>query len=171
MPPTRAMAVLSVLITTTLTMTVAGAQQSDSFIGDPERGRYVYRSVGYCGNCHGWPGDGITGTMLQAPRAPSLRKSKLDAELLYEVIRCGIPTTAMPYHGRTAYKSEPCFGLVLADFPTESPPRRGKTFSDKDIAHVVAFLQAKVIGRGEPTFEECADFYDNPNASACRILK
>lgn len=171
MSSTRAMAVLSVLIALFLPVPVAGAQQSDSLVGDPERGKYVYRSLGYCGNCHGWPGDGITGTMLQAPRAPNLRQSKLDAELLYEVIRCGIPTTAMPYHGRTAYKSDPCFGLVLSDFPAESPPRRGKTFGDKDIVHLVAFLQAKVIGRGEPTFDECADFYDNPNASACRILK
>lgn len=169
MPMTHAVAVSLALVT--LTTPMAMAQQEDDMIADPDRGKVVYREVGYCGNCHGWPGDGLTGTMLQAPAAPSLRMSDLDTEALYEIIKCGLPGTPMPYHGRTAYRDDSCDGMALSDFAPENKPRRGKTFSDKDIANVVAYLEADVIGRGEPTFEECADFFEDPDASACRRFK
>lgn len=169
MPMTRAMAVSLALVTLSTPMTMA--QPANDLDGDPERGKVVYRSVGYCGNCHGWPGDGLTGTMLQAPAAPSLRETDLDTETLYQVIKCGLPGTAMPYHGRTAYRDGSCYGMSLSDFAPENKPTRGKTFGEKDIANVVAYLETSVIGRGDPTFEECADFFDDPDASACRRLK
>ncbi len=73
----------------------------------------------------------------------------------------------MPYHDRAAYRDGRCFGMALADFAEGSEPVRGKTFSDRDVANVVAFLEIYVIGRGEPTFSECTEFYDNPSAAAC----
>ncbi|GKY88286.1 c-type cytochrome [Sinisalibacter aestuarii] len=155
----------------TLTTPMALAQMEDGLAGDPERGKVVYRSVGYCGNCHGWPGDGLTGTMLQAPAAPSLRESTLDTETLFEIIKCGLPGTPMPYHGRTAYRDDSCYGMALADFAPENKPRRGKTFSDADITNLVAYLETSVMGLGEPTFEECADFFDNPDARPCSRFK
>jgi len=169
MPMTRAVAVSLALVP--LVTPVAMAQQAPDLAGDPERGKVVYRSIGYCGNCHGWPGDGLTGTMLQAPAAPSLRDSDLDTETLYEIIMCGVPGTAMPFHGRTAYRDGNCHGMALSDFAPDMKPRRGKTFSEKDVANVVAFLETRVMGLGEPTFEECADFFDDPDASTCRRLK
>lgn len=150
---------------------VSTAQQAEVPVGDAARGKIVYRSVGYCGNCHGWSGDGETGIMLQAPRGGNLRQSALDTETLIEVVKCGLPGTPMPYHGRAAYRDEPCYGLVLTDFEAGNQPVRGKTFSNQDILNLVAYLQAKVIGLGEATFEECTDFYDNPAASACRSLQ
>lgn len=150
---------------------VAQAQQTDDQVGDPERGKVVYRSIGYCVNCHGWPGDGKTGLLLQAPAGPSLRESQLDTAALIETIGCGRPGTQMPFHDRAAYRDDRCFGLVMSDFDPGTGPRRGKTFSDKDVLNVVAYLQKYVIGRGEPTFEECAEFYDNPSARACDSMK
>ena len=143
------------------------AQESGETTGDPERGRVVYRSVGYCVNCHGWAGDGKSGTNLQAPIGPNLRETAMDTAALIEVIGCGRPGTPMPYHDRAAYRDGGCFGMALEDFSPGSEPVRGKTFSDRDVANVVAFLQSYVIGRGEPTFAECAEFYDNPSAAAC----
>lgn len=156
-----------VLLSTPMTI----AQESQEMVGDPERGKVVYRSVGYCGNCHGWPGDGITGILLQAPRGANLRQSTLDAEGLFEVIKCGLPGTAMPFHGRTAYRDDTCYGMTMSDFEPTNKPRRGKTFKDEDIVNLVAFMQTKMLGLGEPTLEECADFFDNPDASACSRFK
>lgn len=147
------------------------AQETDQHIGDPERGRVVYRSVGYCGNCHGWAGDGKSGTNLQAPVGPNLRETPLDTAALIEVIGCGRPGSAMPYHDRAAYRDGRCFGMGLDDFAPGNAPPRGKTFSDRDVANIVAYLESYVIGRGEPTYEECAEFYDNPSARACAGLR
>lgn len=147
------------------------AQQTDDQSGDPERGKVVFRSVGYCVECHGWAGDGKSGTSLQAPVGSNLRETELDTTGLIEVIGCGIPGTPMPFHDRAAYRDGRCFGMDLDDFEQGTAPDRGKTFSDRDVANVVAYLQASMIGLGEPTYEECAEFYDNPDAAACRNLK
>jgi hypothetical protein len=148
--------------------TVGLAQDAGARVPDPDRGRVVYRSVGYCVSCHGWAGDGESGTNLQAPIGPNLRETSLDTAALIEVIGCGRPGTPMPYHDRAAYRDGRCFGMALADFDDGAAPVRGRTFSDRDVANVVAFLQTSIIGRGEPTQAECVAFYDNPDAAACR---
>lgn len=160
-----------ILALVTLAAPAVRAQENGTQLGDPERGRVVYRSVGYCVNCHGWPGDGSSGTNLQAPVGPNLRETLLDTEALIEVIGCGRPNSPMPYHDRAAYRDGRCFGMALSDFEAGTAPVRGKTFSDRDVANVVAYLQEYVIGRGEPTFEECVEFYDNPSAHACSSLR
>lgn len=170
----RAVAMLPVVMTfglATLAATMTRAQDAADPVGDPERGRVVYRSVGYCTNCHGWAGDGKSGTNLQAPVGPNLRETGLDTAGLIEVIGCGRPGTPMPYHDRAAYRDGRCFGMTLQDFSPGSEPRRGKTFSDRDVANVVAFLETYMIGRGEPTLAECTEFYDNPSAAACSGLR
>lgn len=174
MPLNRVISVLLAVVSlalVTLASSATRAQQTDDVVGDPERGKIVYRSVGLCVNCHGWPADGKTGLFLQAPAGPNLRQTTLDTEGLTEVIACGIPGTSMPFHDRAAYRDDRCFGMVTSDFAPGTEPVRGKTFSDRDVANVVAYLQTRVIGLGEPTYEECADFFDNPSAAACRNLK
>ena len=169
MPLARAVAMSLALFMLAAPMTKA--QEARDLVGDPERGKVVYRSVGYCGNCHGWPGDGITGILLQAPRGANLRETRLDKDQLIEVIRCGLPGTPMPYHDRAAYREGRCHGLTMADFEPGGKPVRGKTVSEQDLANLVAFLQTRMIGLGEPTFAECTDFFDNPDAKACSRLK
>lgn len=160
------LATLTLALVTLAAPAVLGQNAGES-AGDPERGKVVYRSVGYCVNCHGWAGDGKSGTNLQAPIGPNLRETALDSAGLIEVISCGRPGTPMPYHDRAAYRDGRCFGMALSDFAQGSAPVRGKTFTDKDVLNVVAFLEAKVIGKGEATRADCAEFYDNPDASAC----
>lgn len=147
------------------------SQEGSDPVGDPERGRIVYRSVGYCVDCHGWAGDGKTGTRLQAPIGPNLRDTTLDTAALLETIGCGRPGTPMPYHDRAAYRDGRCFGMSLEDFASGSEPRRGRLFSDRDVRNVVAYLQTYMIGAGEPTLEQCETFYDNPSAAACNGLR
>lgn len=161
------------LVTLNAPMTQAqqANDQARDLGGDPERGRVVFRSVGYCVSCHGWAGDGKSGTNLQAPVGPNLRETELDTEALMEVIGCGRPGTPMPYHDRAAYRDGRCLGMELSDFAPGTAPERGKTFSDRDVANVVAYLQTYVIGLGEATYAECAEFYDNPDAYACASLQ
>ncbi|MGV8830828.1 MAG: c-type cytochrome [Devosia sp.] len=155
----------------TMATSMTWAQQSGDPVADPERGKIVFRSIGYCVSCHGWAADGKTGTNLQAPAGPNLRETELDTKALTEIIGCGIPGTAMPYHDRAAYRDNRCYGMAMSDFDPGAAPVRGKTFSDRDVANVVSYLQTYVIGLGEPTYAECTDFFDNPDAKACRRLK
>jgi mono/diheme cytochrome c family protein len=155
----------------TLAAPMTEAQQAADLVGDPVRGKIVFRTVADCVNCHGWAADGKTGVNLRAPAGPNLRETKLDKAGLIETIRCGRPGTAMPYHDRAAYRDGFCNGMALSDFAPGNEPKRGKTFSDQDLADVVAYLQAHVIGLGEPTHTECVDFFDNPSAKACAELK
>ena len=111
--------------------------------GDPEKGRLVYQRVGVCVNCHGWPGDGQTGTnpMVHVQGA-NLRETKLDAQGLYDVIRCGIPGTQMPYHDSVSYKDDRCSGKRLSDFAADQQPVMGKTFSERQMVDLIAYLES-----------------------------
>lgn len=163
MPLIRALS----LVLVTLMAPAAGAEQA----ADAERGKIVFRTTGGCVNCHGWAADGKTGVNLRSPTGANLRESAMELETLIEVIRCGLPGTAMPYHDKAAYRDGRCHGMVMADFDKESAPVRGKSLRDEDIASVAVYLQSRVIGLGEPTLAECAEFFDNPAASACSTLK
>lgn len=174
MPLRRAVTVSFAAVTLALITMVAPmtrAQQAIELIGDPERGKIVFRSIGNCVNCHGWAADGVSGVNMRAPTGPNLRETTLDTASLTEVIKCGLPGTPMPYHDRAAYRDDRCYGMVMSDFASGSKPTRGKTFNDKSIANVVAYLQTHVIGLGDPTYAECAEFFDNPAARACRNLR
>lgn len=143
-----------------------------ALVGDPERGRIVFQRVGYCVNCHGWAGDGQSGRNPMSPgSSANLRETQLDTEGLTEVIKCGRPGTQMPYHEAAAYRDDRCYGMVMADFDPGSEPVRGKTFRDKQLADLIAYLQTHEIGRGKPNYEECADYYGTSADKACSYLK
>jgi len=154
------------------TAALAEFNPTPEFNGDPERGKAVYQKVGICVNCHGWAGDGKSGRNPRSPDAgANLRESGLDAQGLYDVIRCGLPGTQMPYHDAASYKDDRCFGMVEADFEPGMAPIRGKTFREKDIVNLVAYMQQHMIGLGKPTYEECADYYGDSAAKNCSYLK
>jgi mono/diheme cytochrome c family protein len=141
-------------------------------VGDPERGKVVYQRVGNCTYCHGWAGDGKHGKHPRSPGvAANLRESELDAAAMMEVVRCGIPGTAMPYHVAQAYKNpDLCFGLTMDDFDAGQKPERGKTFRENDVANVVAYIQETMRGKGEVTLEECESIL-KPGDTACDFLR
>jgi hypothetical protein len=140
--------------------------------GDAEKGKLVYQRVGVCVNCHGWPADGVTGTNpMVHVQGPNLRQTQLDAQGLYDVIRCGIPGTQMPYHDSVSYKDDRCHGMLMSDFPTAQQPIRGKTFSEHQMVDLVAYLEKYVVGRGKPTYQECALYFDTSADKYCSYLK
>jgi len=168
-PAVSLAAVTLALVTLAAPMTLA--QQAADPVGNPERGKIVFRTPGLCVDCHGWAADGKTGVNLRAPAGPSLRETTLDKAALIEVIKCGRPGTPMPYHDRAAYRDDRCYGMTMSDFDSGNKPKRGKSLGDDDVADVVAYLQTHVIGLGKPTLEECAAFFDNPAAKACNSLR
>ncbi len=143
-----------------------------ALVGDPKRGKIVFQRVGYCVNCHGWAGDGQSGrNPLSHAAAANLRETKLDAQGLFDVIRCGIPGTEMPFHDGASYKDGRCFGMLMSDYDADSKPVTGNTMRTQDIMNVVAYLQSAVIGKGKPNYEECAAYFDAHADTACAYLK
>ncbi|HHY49730.1 MAG TPA: cytochrome c [Alphaproteobacteria bacterium] len=141
--------------------------------GDPERGKTVFQNVGHCVECHGWGGDG-TGSNPRSPgAAANLRETQLDTDALLEVIACGIPGTPMPYHLSSAYKSYECYGgMKLEDFGEGEGPHKGKTFREKDVLNVVAFIQQhfQPLAGTKPDLAECEAFF-KPGSRNCAGLK
>ena len=139
--------------------------------GDAERGKQIYQRVGVCVNCHGWAADGESGTNpMVHVQGSNLRQTKLDAQGLYDVIRCGIPGTQMPYHDQTSYKDDRCNGLLMSDIAPDQQPVKGKTFREEQMVDLIAYLEKYVIGHGKPTYEECALYFESADKS-CSYLK
>lgn len=140
--------------------------------GDSEKGRRVYQRLGICVNCHGWAGDGQAGrNPLSHAVGANLRETKLDAQGLYDVIRCGLPGTQMPYHDQTSYKDDRCFGLTMKDFASGAEPIKGKTMREAQMVDLIAYLEKYTVGHGEPTHEECALYYGTSADKFCAGLK
>jgi mono/diheme cytochrome c family protein len=153
-----------------LAVTGQGALALDVSQGDADRGMKIYKDKA-CTECHGWSGDGLNGRHPRSPQGADLRVTALENDHLAEVIRCGRPFTPMPYHDNVAYKDDRCYGMVAADFdPGEMPPR-GKTFREKDLIDLVAYLRRDVIGQGDQTYENCAAFFGSSADRFCAYLK
>lgn len=140
--------------------------------GDAEKGKLVYQRLGVCVNCHGWAGDGESGRnpMVHVAGA-NLRQTKLDAQGLYDVIRCGIPGSQMPYHDQASYKDDRCNGMLMSDFAPDQKPVMGKTFGEHQMVDLIAYLEKYVVGHGKPTYEECALYFGTSADRSCSYLK
>ncbi len=129
-------------------------------------GKNIYASKATCSFCHGWSGLGDG-----APRAAlpglSLRETALTREDLIEVVQCGRPGTRMPHHDGFAYRDDRCYGSTGRELGRDKPDRADTVIQKREIAAVVEYLLAKVIGRGPITVGECEEYFQ-PGASACQ---
>jgi mono/diheme cytochrome c family protein len=138
---------------------VASAAQAQN--GDRVRaGVATWRNSG-CADCHGAFADGEK-QRDEMPTGANLRTTKLDAAGLKETISCGRPGTGMPSFDEDAWRVRPCNGQ-----PPGTPPGylfpAPATLTQDEIEAVVAYLQARVIGKGPVTKEECLLYYtDDP---------
>lgn len=140
--------------------------------GDAEKGKQVYQRVGLCATCHGWPADGQTGRNPMARgAAANVRETQLDPQGLFDVIRCGIPGTQMPYHDSGSYKDDRCHGLLMSDFEAGQQPVKGKSLNEHQMVDLIAYLEKYVIGLGKPTYEECVLYFDTTADKNCAFLK
>ena len=132
-----------------------------------EFGKDIYKTKARCQFCHRWDGAGDQG---YGGNALSLRKTELTRDQLAEVVKCGRLATPMPYHDKFAYTDKRCFGVSRDQAGGDTPPDPNQFLQPSEIVAVVNYVVAKIVGRGEPTYEECADFWGK-DTRQCEPLK
>jgi mono/diheme cytochrome c family protein len=131
-------------------------------------GLEIWKSSG-CADCHGAFADGEK-DRDEAPTGANLRTSRLDAAALKQTISCGRPGADMPSFDEGAYTARACGGRPLGAAPDNLYPAP-KKLSPAEIDTLIAYLQARVIGRGRITRDECLFYYYDALSSSCDDLK
>jgi mono/diheme cytochrome c family protein len=128
---------------------VALAQNGDAV----KAGLDIWRSSG-CSECHGPFANGEK-ERDEAPDGANLRQARLDAAALKLTISCGRPGTGMPaFDGGSTL----CAGRQNGDYPA---PR---ALNSGEIDAVVTYLQARILGKGRITKQDCLlYYYDKPD--------
>ncbi len=125
-------------------------------------GLATWRSSG-CADCHGSFANGEK-DRDEMPTGANLRTTRLGAVELKQTISCGRPGTGMPSFDEGAYKVRACNGQALGAAPSDLFPAPA-TLTPDAIDNVVAYLQARVIGKGRTiSKQECLFYYsDEPD--------
>jgi mono/diheme cytochrome c family protein len=131
-------------------------------------GLELWKSSG-CADCHGAFADGEK-DRDEAPTGANLRTSRLDAVALKQTISCGRPGADMPSFDEGAYTARACGGRPLGAAPDNLYPAP-KKLSPAEIDTLITYLQARVIGRGRITRDECLFYYYDALSSSCDDLK
>ncbi len=131
-------------------------------------GLSVWRSSG-CSECHGAFADGEK-ERDEAPSGANLRQTRLDDATIAETIRCGRPSAGMPSFGDDAYKVRGCYDQPPGPRPDDLYPA-GVTLNAAQIADVVTYLRARIVGKRAVTPEECAFYYGDQASSFCDEAK
>jgi hypothetical protein len=89
-----------------------------------------------------------------------LRTTRLDGAGIKLTLSCGRPGTGMPSFDAGAYTVRACSGRPLGARPDNLQPTP-RTLSLDEIDTLVAYLQARIVGHGKVTHEECLFYYDD----------
>jgi mono/diheme cytochrome c family protein len=128
---------------------LAAAQNEDKV----KAGLELWKGSG-CSDCHGAFANGEK-DRDEAPTGANLRTSRLDAAALKRIISCGRVGAEMPAFIEGAGSAPVCSGQGAGEYPA---PR---TLTSDQIDAVIAYLQARIVGRGRITKAECMTYYDN----------
>jgi len=143
-------AVILVIAAITLTCSTAAFAQNEDKV---KAGVTAWRNSG-CADCHGAFANGEK-ERDESPTGADLRRARLNAEELKLAIRCGRPGTGMPAFEEGA-SGCPGGGGDLYPAPSKLSP--------EEIDNVVAYLQARIVGKGKITKQECLLYYtDKPD--------
>jgi mono/diheme cytochrome c family protein len=132
-----------------------------------EFGKEIFKSKAVCQYCHKWDASGDQG---YGGNALSLRATQLTPEQMTEVVKCGRPTTGMPYHDRFAYTDKRCYGYTREQMGNDMPPAGNDFLSAREVDAVVKYLFAKDVGRGPATYEDCVEFWGT-DTRQCEPMK
>src|ERR1700758_4037704 len=123
-------------------------------------GKRLYQEKATCGFCHGWSGDGA-GDPQSPGKAANLRQTKLNHDQLVEIVRCGVPGgTAMPHFDKFAWtKGDECFGMTETEVGDKKPPNPTAGLQKREIGAIVAYIEAKIVGKGPPTVADCEEYF------------
>jgi Cytochrome c len=153
--------ILTVAVGVLANATPAPAQNPDKV----KAGLAAWKNSG-CAECHGSFADGEK-QRDESPTGANLRTTRLDAAALKLVISCGKPGgEGMPAFDEGAYKVRVCYDRPLGAPPDNLYPN-STTLTPDQIDAVIAYLQARIIGKGRVTKEECLAYYaDRPDECA-----
>lgn len=126
-------------------------------------GYNVWKTKIDCGRCHGWAGNGAPDDP-RSPKGADIRATQLNREQLIEVIKCGRPGTGMPHYDARAYEDDRCYGATREDLGDQTPPNSAVSLIPREIEAVVDYLEAKVIGKGPITREECVEYFGSESS-------
>jgi mono/diheme cytochrome c family protein len=129
----------------------AGLAQDDAKV---RAGLETWRSSG-CVDCHGPFADGERDDD-DYPFGANLRTTRLDAAGIRLTIRCGRPGTGMPSFDGDAYTARACYGRPLG-----APPDNLQPTPLEEIDGLVAYLQARIVGHGKVTRQECLSYFED----------
>ena len=76
----------------------------------------------------------------------------------------------MPYHDEFAYTDDRCYGVTRAELGDKAPPQAVNFLAPREIQAVVAFIEAKIKGRGPATLDECVYFWGS-DTKECDTFK
>jgi mono/diheme cytochrome c family protein len=136
---------------------LASAQSDDKV----KAGMELWKGSG-CSDCHGAFANGEK-DRDEAPTGADLRTSRLNAAALKQVISCGRAGAEMPAFIEGAASAPACSGGA-GEYPA---PR---TLTSDQIDAVIAYLQARIVGRGRITKAECLAYYDD-RPDSCEEFK
>src|SRR5437773_3037521 len=147
--------ILTVAVGVLANSTATIAQNEDKV----KAGLEAWKNSG-CAECHGSFADGEK-QRDESPTGSNLRTARLDTAALKLVISCGRPGGAgMPAFDEGAYTVRSCYGRPLGAEPSDLYPA-GRKLSPEQIDAVIAYLQARIIGRGRITKQECLAYYED----------
>jgi hypothetical protein len=161
---TGTLGVVLAIAAAALTCAGAGHAQEGATV---KFGLQTWKTAG-CADCHGPFADGEQDDD-DYPAGPNLRDIKLGQPALRMTIRCGRAGTAMPSFDAGAYTLRPCYGRPLGPAPDRLQPTP-RTLSGEEIDAVITYLQARIIGRGRISREECLFYYED-SAERCEDYK
>jgi mono/diheme cytochrome c family protein len=130
-------------------------------------GLATWKSAG-CADCHGKFADGNPDDD-DFPIGADLRTTRLGTAALRQTITCGRPGTGMPSFDEGAYVVSGCYGQRPGSRPSDLQPTP-RMLSQEEVDEVVEYLQARIIGRGKVTREECLAYYEGQD-DACDDYK
>jgi mono/diheme cytochrome c family protein len=142
--------ILAMLAAVALAYSTATFAQNEDKV---KAGLDLWRGSG-CADCHGAFANGEK-ERDEAPTGADLRRARLDAAELKLTISCGRPGVGMPAFDEGATV---CAGRQAGDYPA---PRK---LNSSEIDNVIAYLQARILGKGRITKQECLlYYYDKPD--------
>jgi mono/diheme cytochrome c family protein len=148
-----------VILTAVVSLVVGATATAAQDVDKVKAGLEAWKNSG-CAECHGSFADGDK-QRDESPTGANLRTARLDTAALKEVISCGRPGGAgMPAFEEGAYKVRACYGRPLGAPPDNLYPN-STTLTPAQIDAVIAYLQARIIGRGRITKQECLAYYED----------
>jgi mono/diheme cytochrome c family protein len=130
-------------------------------------GLATWKSAG-CADCHGKFADGNPDDD-DFPIGADLRTTRLDTAALRQTITCGRPATGMPSFDEGAYVVRGCYGQRPGTRPGNLQPTP-RMLSQEEIDDVIDYLQARIIGHGRVTRQECLAYHEGQD-DACEDFK